>query len=66
MVLKKKVAEHKQYVAAQMIQSRFRGFICRKWYSKVHEIRVIVATKIQRLWRRYYKEVVIPRRRTNE
>ncbi len=62
MVMEKKLAEQKQYLAAQLIQSRFRGFLCRKWYSKVHEIRVLVAIKIQRLWRVYYRRVVLPGR----
>mmetsp|Transcript_15433 Transcript_15433/g.23737 ORF Transcript_15433/g.23737 Transcript_15433/m.23737 type:complete len:265 (+) Transcript_15433:891-1685(+) len=62
MVMKKKLAEQKQFLAAQLIQSRFRGFLCRKWYSKVHEIRVLVAIKIQRLWRTYYRRIVLPGR----
>lgn len=31
-VLKKKLAIKKQFIAAQLIQSRFRGYICRRWY----------------------------------
>ena len=61
-VLKKKLAEKKQFLSAQTIQSRFRGYICRKWYKRVHEIRTVVAIKIQRLWRSYYTSAVLPRR----
>lgn len=60
-VLKKKLAMKKQFIAAQVIQARFRGYICRKWYLEVHEIRTKVAVKVQRLWRRYYNNIVIPR-----
>ena len=60
--LKKKLAEKKQFIAAQAIQSVFRGWICRKWYARVHEIRTIVAIKLQRIWRNYYKYTVVPRR----
>ena len=36
------------------IQSRFRGFLCRKWYAKVHKIRTEAAVRIQRFWRSHY------------
>lgn len=61
MMMKKKLSEKKQYIAAVTLQSRFRGFMCRKWYARVHHIRTLVATKLQRLWRRYYRQIVIPR-----
>jgi uncharacterized protein YllA (UPF0747 family) len=61
LVLKKKLANKKQYIAAQTIQALFRGYICRKWYKRVHEIRTIVAIKLQRVWRYYYKYTVVPR-----
>ena len=60
-VLKKKLATKKQFIAAQTIQARFRGFICRKWYQEVHKIRSNVAIRYQRLWRKYYRNVVVPR-----
>ena len=59
--MKKKLSDKKQYIAAVTIQAQFRGFMCRKWYERVHHIRTLVATKMQRLWRRYYRQVVIPR-----
>lgn len=49
-------------MSAQTIQKVFRGYICRKWYRQVHEIRTVVATKFQRVWRRYYRNTVLPRK----
>lgn len=61
-MLKKKLLQQRQFVCAQTIQKVFRGYICRKWYRQVHEIRTVVAIKWQRLWRRYYRRVVEPRK----
>ena len=60
-MLKKKLAEKKQFLSAQTIQSRFRGYICRKWFKRVYRIRTTAAIRIQRCWRRYYRQVVMPR-----
>jgi len=60
-ILKKKLAVKKQFLAAQTIQARFRGYMCRKWYRDVNAIRTSVAIKVQRLWRNYHKKIVIPR-----
>jgi hypothetical protein len=34
-LLQKKVADQKQVVAATIIQSRFRGFLWRRWFAKL-------------------------------
>lgn len=44
--MKKRLQKQKQFVAARTVQSRFRGFMCRKWYQRVHHIRTLVATKV--------------------
>lgn len=62
-MLNKKLADHKAMIAATMIQANFRGFICRKWYSKIHEIRVRATIIIQRILRKYLRDVVGPRQR---
>lgn len=60
-ILKKKLAKKKQVMAAQIIQTWVRGHLCRKWYSNILKLRELMAIKIQRLWRRYYRRVVLPR-----
>ena len=60
--MKKKLANKKQQIAALIIQTRFRGYLIRKWYLEVHRIRTSVAIRVQRLWRRYYDNIVLPRK----
>jgi len=33
-ILQKKLADKKSEIAATMIQSRFRGYLCRKWFAE--------------------------------
>lgn len=36
--------------------------MCRKWYKKVHFKRTLAVKKWQRIWRVYFRMVIIPRR----
>lgn len=44
-ILNKKLADKKAFIAAQTIQKTFRGYLCLKWYRHVHQIRTDVALR---------------------
>ena len=60
-ILQKKLGERKQEIAATTIQSRYRGYLMRKWYSKYHNYRVLAANRIKLFLKIHYLHTIVPR-----
>ena len=61
-LFKKKVGKNSRHLEATIIQKHAKGFLARVHYSKLQRERFYSALIIQRVWRRYHREVLIPQR----
>ena len=61
--MSRRLALHKQALAASKIQGLARGHMARQWVRRYKAFKSQAIVKIQRAWREYNERVVVPRKR---